>query len=105
MDEEVFQIAIIKMKITTISFFFIYTQIGYGGEGWELSYVYFSGCKYERVIVDFLNYIFKTEHGMLELGCMYLSKEVVHFPMVSVSVGLLKDSVKRKIILKSNNNI
>jgi hypothetical protein len=29
---------------------------------------------------------------------MYLSKEVVTFPTVSLSVGLLKDSVKRKII-------
>jgi len=35
---------------------------------------------------------------MLELECMYLSKKVVTFPMVSVSARLLKDSVKRKII-------
>jgi hypothetical protein len=53
MDEDNSQIAISKMKITKTSLFFIYTQIGCGGGGRIGSYwVYFSGCKYEKVIVD-----------------------------------------------------
>jgi hypothetical protein len=40
-----------------------------------------------------------------ELGYMHLSKEVMPFPMVSVSARLLKDNVQRKIILKPNQNI
>jgi hypothetical protein len=36
---------------------------------------------------------------------MHLSKEVVTFPMVSVSAGLLKNNVQRKILFKPNQNI
>jgi hypothetical protein len=58
-----------------------------------------------KLCMDCASCLYVLSDGHLKLGYMYLSKEVVPFPTVSVSVGLLKDSVKRKNILKPNQNI
>lgn len=79
MDEEVSQIAITKVKITKTSLVLIYTQIGCGGGRTGSYWVYFSGCKYERVMLDMLYLCKISEYGMLGVRVYALVKRGSHF--------------------------